>query len=222
MRKLSRLAGLRKLPKLIQYKIGRNGIWTQAHRSTLSIQGSPFIRDWFFRANPEQVDGQGIRLTKCRKMSTHLSLSKLLSRKYAVIVHLIHPNTTQCSSEAYSKATCVEIVTLLGGSLVKTFTKEKWQTNRCSGLLASSPCGNSVAPGKETEHLGKCAEPLRSGGNMKAVLTENLCPLCLWIVTKLLPGETVIHTRESAGQRWMDSSLKFSGLPSTQARSANV
>lgn len=152
----------------------------------------------------------------------YLSLSKLLSRKYAVTVHLIQPNTTQCSSEAYSKATCVEIVTLLGGSLVKTFIKEKWQTNRCSGLLASSICGNSVAPGKETEHLGKRAEPLRSGGNMIAVLTREFMSFMSLNIHQTPPwGESWTPERVQVSDEWV-SSLKFSGLPFTLGRPAAV
>lgn len=88
MRKLSRLVGLRKLPKLTWSKIGRR---TQAHISTTRIQNSLFTRDRFLRENPEKLDEHGIRLSECEKMSMHLSLSKLLSRKYAVIAYLIQP-----------------------------------------------------------------------------------------------------------------------------------
>lgn len=210
MRKLSRLVGLRKLPKLMWYKIGRRGIWTQTHGATVSIQDSPFTRDRFFRANPEQLEGHRIRMTECRKMSIHLSLSKLLSRKYAVIVHLIQPNITQCSNEAYSKTTCVEIVTLLGGSLVKTCTKEKWQTNRCGGLLASSLCGNSVAPGKEMEHLGKHAEPLTSGGHMIAVLMREFMSFMFLNILNIHqppptpPGRQSWTLSMSVAHWWMD------------------
>lgn len=60
----------------------------------------------------------------------------------------------------------------VGKESCKTRTKEKWQTNRCSGLWASSLCGTSVAPRKEMEHLGGHTEPLRPYGHMIAVLAR--------------------------------------------------
>lgn len=44
----------------------------------------------------------------------HLSLSKLLSIF----------NSTQCSNEVFNKVACVEIVILLGGSLIKPALKK--------------------------------------------------------------------------------------------------
>jgi hypothetical protein len=41
-------------------------------------------------------------------------------------------------------------------------------TNRCSGLLALSLCGTSVAYGKETEHLGRQAKSISSHEHVRA------------------------------------------------------
>lgn len=75
-------------------------------------------------------------------------------------------------------------------------------TNRCSGLLASSLWGNSVAPGKEMEHLGKHAEPLMSGGHMIAVLMREFMSFMFLNIHQTPPpgGGTVMDTGESMGQ----------------------
>lgn len=94
-------------------------------------------------------------------MSMHLSLSKLLSWKYAVIVHLIQPQLNTMFHWSIQQSDMCWDCDPVGRESCKTCTKEKWQTNRCSGLLASSLCGTSAAPRKEMEHLGRHSEPPR-------------------------------------------------------------
>ena len=104
----------------------------------------------------------------------------------------------------------------------KTCTKEKWQTNRCSGLLASSLCGTSVAPGKEMEHLGRHAETPRPYGPMIARVARLFMLLLSLNIHQLPTGETVMEARQSTGLWWMDPFCELSGLPSTRARPATA
>lgn len=137
-------------------------------------------------------------------MSVYLSLSKLLSRKYAVIVHLIQPqHNTMFQWSVWQSDMCWDCDPV-GRESCKTCTKEKWQTSRCSGLLASSLCGSSVAPRKQVKHLGRHAEPLQTPGVYDSYTSERIYILYALEYLPNRTGETVMDVRESTGQWRMD------------------
>ena len=123
MRKLSRGAGLRKLPKLTRCKIGRSGVWTRAHISTASNQNSLFTRDRFFRENPEQLDEHRIRLSVKKNVYAFI----IVKTPFKKICHNCTFNSALAQHNVPVKRTAkwhVETVTLLGWSLVKLALKK--------------------------------------------------------------------------------------------------
>ena len=95
------LVGLRNLPNLTGCKTGRDSIWTQCYVSTANIQDSLFTR-LILWSKSLATWWSWNQVVCVMKMSMHLSLSKLLSRKYAVIAHLIqHSGPVKLTAKWY-------------------------------------------------------------------------------------------------------------------------
>lgn len=170
----------------------------------IQCPGYSFLQEnGFFRANSEQLDGHGIRLSEYVKMSKHLSLSKRLSRKYAVIVHLIHPQCNTMYQRSVQQSDMCWDCDPVGKESCKTCAKEKWQINRGSGLLASSLWGTSAAPRKEMEHLGRHAETSRPRGHTIAAPARGFMSFTSLNIHQSPHGGYSTVPRERVRQWWI-------------------